>query len=565
MPLRDEDYVVINDFRPGIHHLVSPNTPAGACTDETFRCRATADGILVGAPRRVVPGIVLPTTLAQADLTSEEIRLGGIIVNDPVTTPDDFTFGVDQNNSEVYIGIEFWQSTTSYRRQIWRYLPHRTSPTWHQFANQTVSTGTYSPYTRPKRCYFATGRSNNPDPNQAGPIVVGWVYGDWGAYFPNEDDTAGNGVVSFPGASNSLVSMDTFVAHQGRAVIFPLSISRLGTVSSKGVIWTSNESFYWSAVNDWRTLDTQLYSVPGDDTTTPQYFNVLAGYENPTGYSVIASLAADQLFLIKARGGALIIRGDLDDFIATPLPNVRSAGQSLDLGTTSPIGYMYPVDNSGVWLWAGGDTAENLTGHLLPNFYRPLPRDQDGNEVAWGYGFTQSCQFNDYVMFGNNWFYDTTSGGWWHIDNPVSDPQQRGYTIHKWATDWKGRYLWGVPSGVRNNTDICLYYFDSTKRATTYVWTSHPITNQVSRRGQIREVIVVGRGRGQVKVEVFDETERKQDQQVEFDDPDHVSARSVSFGLSGTFQQIRVYARGLGGEAPEIHQLRVGINPRSSL
>jgi hypothetical protein len=546
----DSDWLVIDDFRPGIHHLVSPNTPRGAATDETYRCRASVTGALVPAPRRIAPGIVLQPSLDPSDNGAEEFRLCGLVVNDPVFTAGDNTFGVDQNNSEIYVGIEQYNTPNgNYDRSIYRYLAHRETPVWDHVATDSPGGVTFDPYTRPKRCYFAIGRSNEPDPTQVGPAVVGWAFGGWGAYFPDENDTSGTGIVPFPGTSNPLVAVDTLIGHQGRALLFPLSLSQLGTVDGQPVVYATNECFYWSEVNDWRTLDDSLDG----------FFNVLAGYENPTGYSVVASLAADELFLIKARGGGLVIRGSLNDFTAITLPNLRPAGQSLDLGTTSPLGYMYPVDNSGVWLWAGGETSENLTPHLRPNFFRPPPRDKNGDEVAWGNYHTQSCQFGDLVMFGANWFYDTTTTGWWHIDNPVTDDEERGYVIHKWAADWKGRLCWGTASGFRNEGDIALYRFDSTQGATSYLWTSHPLANQISRQNTPKELVVVGSGRGQVKVTIFTDRAR-QTLQFDFDDPDRVSAKRANVGVEGDFPQIRVYSRGLditSDDAPSVHQLRV--------
>lgn len=546
--MAESDWVVINDFRSGIHQSLSPTHPLGACTADTFRCKASTTGALIPAPA-LVDTIHYPPPEGGTALESEEYRIGGLFCNDPVFTADNTVYGVDQNNSEIYMGLE-WYVGGQWKRRVARYLIHRLTPEWQNISTKNEAAD-YDPNSRPKRCYFAVGRSNNNDPTQTGPTVVAWTYAKWARFFPDDTNTDVVANVALPGDSNVLVFTDTMIGHQGRIVVFPLTITQVADASGEPIVFTTNENIYWTEVNDWRTLDGSLTG----------FFQVLAGYENPTGYGVVASMTADELLLIKARGGGMFIRGSLNDFSATTLPNVRSTGQNLDLGCHTPFGYMYPVDASGVWVWTGGDTSTHLTPHLDPDFFRPPPESLDETPNGWGYSFTQSCQWQDVALFGNNWMFDGLTGGWWRID----DPSVR--TIHKWTPDWKGRWVYGAPSGFRDLDDPVMYQYDATKKANSYVWTSHPITNQIDRAGMIREVVVCARGRGQVKVHIITEQGVSEPQQAEFDDPDRVTSVRLNFGHHGDYSQVRVTAFGLSetDPAPDIHELRLEIRPREKV
>src|SRR5690606_5166543 len=106
----------------------------------------------------------------------------------------------------------------------------------------------------------------------------------------------------------------------------------------------------------------------------------------------------------------------LNDFQVRNLPNVRGTGHSMNRGTPSPRGFVYPVDNGGVWLWEGGDLSVNIAPQMDPNFWRPpalipavgfyesgTPPEQ--SEPDWGYQQTQCATWDQFVMLPNNWVW----------------------------------------------------------------------------------------------------------------------------------------------------------------
>lgn len=557
-------WVEITDFTPGIRNTVSPGHPLGSATQtDTWGCHSDESRGLVPGPRPVRSWSIdpndLPGTSSPGSLVSEGYRIGGIFCNDPVFTPNDTEVGRDQNNSEVYVGVEWWTSGT-FHRAVMRLLRHRSNPTWDQVWSTTDSQ-TYDPYSRPKRCYFATGRSNETDPSQVGPIVIGWVYGGPARFFPDDTNTDSGSTVGLPGDNVDLLSPDTLIGHQGRALILPLSLSFMG---DSQIISVTNENLYWSGVNDWRTLDANLTG----------YFNVITGYEDPTGYGVVASNDAGELLLIKARGGAVLVRGDLNDFSAQTLPNVQGTGQSLDLGCHTPIGYMYPVDAGGVRLWTGGDHTTNVSPFLVGDFFRAPNADVGGGPTGWGYHFTQMAAWGDFVLTGNNWFCDTNIlapegvPSWWRLDD------QDEHLFCKWTTDWKGRHVYGAQMGFRGSDDPVLVEYDNRRHATEFSWRSHPLpfTLDLGRRSELREVSLAATGAGVVEVTVFSsENPTGQTQAFEFESGEaglanrtYIARQTRPFSVRGSHHQIRIRPRSLDGtsDAPRIvPPLGLGYRP----
>lgn len=545
-------WVDISDFRPGIHAVSSPNLPRGAATvANTYRCMADDSGSLIAAPRHVETVAMDPPEGANA-ITSEKYRLTGIACVDPVYTPDNTQWGVDQNNTDVWVGME-WYYDSQVHRRVSRWLRHRLDPSWSDVS--TVSKDAeFDPNSRPKKCYFATGRSNSAAPTQVGPAVIGWVFGGTAKFFPDDTDTDSTSAVALPGEDVALVWPDALVGHQGRAVILPLTISNHGQAEGDAIVYTTNEAIYWTEPNDWTTLEANLAGA---------YFNFIVGYENPTGYSAIASLSAGELFMVKARGGAIMVRGDLDDPQAVTLPNVRSAGQSLDLGTSTPIGYLYPVDSSGVWLWEGGDSSRPVATQLAADFFRPEPADGED----WGYSFTQSTSWGELAMFGNNWFFDTTNpvtadgtpAGWWRLEDPDLK------TLHMYATDWKGRLCWAIPGGFVDSGDAAMWAFDSRLRAQSYSWQSQPIELGIEQTFNTEDVLVCASGQGTVQVTFTSpDTGTVETRRFAFTESDLPVTKRVKLAARGTHTQVRIESFGDEGAdfvAPTVHSVRFSYYP----
>jgi hypothetical protein len=166
---------------------------------------------------------------------------------------------------------------------------------------------TVTPYfnvTRPRNCFFMTGRSNNADTGIPGYPVIGWNANDKAAYFPDDATAvtaATNATVNLPACLDATAAPVGCVSHQGRAVLFPLKFYGHGLNATNA----TNEQFFWSSVNDWRTRD-PVFTATGP----PSYQAASVSYDDTGGgFQLWASMTANELLLGKARGGAVVVRG----------------------------------------------------------------------------------------------------------------------------------------------------------------------------------------------------------------------------------------------------------------
>jgi hypothetical protein len=382
----------------------------------------------------------------------------------------------------------------------------------------------YQPEIKPKFMAFASTRSNNANPRQAGPSITVFCVSGHVHMFPDDTATTTNSTRYLPGDTvgdtahtGGFIAPANLLAHQNRVVLFPLLVGGAGLHT----VTANNEAFYWTAPNDARNIDPGLDVADVDEDGIPygpvyhHFLNQVVGWENPTGYGVMASLTADELFMVKCRGGAVVIRGDLNNYDSvTTLPYVRGTGMNMCNGCRSPLGFLYPVDSSGVWVWNGGEVSNHLTKHMEANFWRPpaesparLSEGQSRIHNPWGDSSTQCSDWDEWVLWPANWLMDTdaprpghdyipfsTDGSWWKIDDD-SD-----HIVHFWAVDWRGRKAYGAPSGYRNQGDPALYEYSMADKATSFMWRSQPIPGTVDQAMAVQQIGLCASGRGTVRL-----------------------------------------------------------------
>jgi hypothetical protein len=547
----------INDFSSGIRQIVSANYPPGtAHASGTFRCYSRDSGVLAPLPRRVNNFFLTDGNFPT--YTSEEVRVIGLHVRDPLFWPAETTTGVEQTNSEVLFGLEYLTSTGQ-TFEMWRFLRHYSlSPAYRRVWSYTESGVSFNPIIRPKHMEFQTGRSNNTDPNQGGPIVTAFCVNGHLHMFPDDTgDLLTDSTRYLPGdkvadSQNStiigLIAPDHIVAHQGVLVVFPLTLVGGGYNS----IYTNNEAFYWTEVNDWRTLNGELDS----------YLQMIVGWENPTGYQVMQSLTRSQLLLIKSKGGAILIDGDINDPNPIQLPYVRGSGLSMNKGVITPKGLMYPVDAGGIWLWSGGESSEHVTPYMLPDFWRPAPTLLNGDPAPWGHGYTQCAQWNEWTLFPNNWLFDTDRDAMWRLDDPDE------ICAHRWDVDWRGKRAYGAPAGMRDVGDPVFFEYDLTHPSNVMSWRSQPLAHSIDTHLEVCELAVRGQGKGNITVRVTSD-QNTEGSSVTFSggegsDPEYQWAQRATIAkVSGTHIQFSVTSRAAveSDPAPEVHELAWDENP----
>jgi hypothetical protein len=527
----------IGDFRSGIHTAVAPTRPNGYAQEtNTYCCYASTAGSLIPTPR-LIDTITRTLDDGAGTLLSEQYRITGLMANGPVYASSGNTTGTDEVHTELILASEWWMSDTGdiLHLDVSRYTRNKTSPAWEELWDRTYVAGTYSAATRPRVCWFTSQRSNPTTPLASGPQVVGWVYSANARMFPDAASPTSTGTDPLPAdaVGDAVVGVDptALVGHQGRFVIFPLYT----TGDGDNQVYISSECAYWTPVNDGSQIDTNL--------TT--YFNILGGYETASGYGVFASLTADELFLVKIKGGGLFVSGDLNTPTVRTLPYVRSTGLAFCNGTPTSIGFAYPVDSSGVWLWAGGDSSEHVTKHLRPDFWRPstlVPTYSDTPTAAgWGYSNCQAATWNELVLWPANWMWDTDDLGWWKILGPDAPD------MSWWVVDERGRYAWGAPMGWTTTSDPLIYEFSRESSATYYSWQGHPITATIDRETAVSEVIVCGQGNGKVRITITSPQDRNNPWigEVTFDGgTSQTQMKRVNAKLTGTSLVFRIESIG---------------------
>lgn len=535
------EWLSIKDFSPGIYDSADPNNPLGSATRRnTYRCVVTENGSLTPGPRRTQdaytdddPGVA----------PASPYFVGGLFVADPIfdgTTP----VGEDQNNSEIFVGYEWFEPNDDRRRMIRRYKRHAAVPSWETIKDSTVNVpGLYDANYRPARCCFQSSRSNSTTPTDAGLPVIIICYDGILDGFPDDTAPGTTGTVALPQPGPAFPQPNIVVTHQNRVVIFPLTLNPFGT----GEVYATNEGIYWTATNDYTT------------NAAADFSNVIFGAENPTGYQTGASLSANEMLLIKSKGGALMLRGDLDNVTSVNLPYVQSAGFSMNWGVATKIGYAYCVDNLGMFVWNGGDTSEDISLQLAKNFWRP------GDQVTDNYFRTPTTctKYGQYIVTPNNWLYDMDKGGWWRIDNA----NERQY--YHMDSDWSGRWLYGSRHLWNDGeTGEVFYEFDNSLGEVDWSWQSHPIPSTMERVVEAREMILVLKGEGIVTATITgrDGDSDTAEFRVSSDFP--VSIRQP-IKVVGNNLQVRLVAEatdafGTPGPdgAPTVHEVRLGIQER---
>jgi hypothetical protein len=493
-------------------------------------------------------------------IVSSEYRIQGLFASDPVVTTaggTSPTTGVNQNNTELFIGAEVVtnDATNNRRRRVIRYHRNRTAPSWEVCWTDNA-TSTYAATSRPAACYFDQTGSNSAAPTSVGAIPIVFLFdADALRMFPSDIATTTTGTAALPNPFGT-ASPVYMMCHQNRAVAWVLATIGDGA----GVVKLHSDILYWTNPNDLTTLDTELAS---------NYANVLAYVEMAKGVEFATRMTADQLFIMKRAGGALVIQGDLNAFTAIPKVAVQSSGFSLCPGTFSPLGIVYPVASGSMYVWEGGDTSRDIAPWMTADFWRPTPASPANTEARstdqWGYSHCQVASWQDWILTPNNFLFDTGKGGWWRLYETTSG--SGASTVHtdmrRWAVDWSGRWCWGAPSGYSEATDTVLYEFDRAQPRESWSWQSHPQAATLVKQVSVNEITLWVDAQNTVSTVTVTVTSAEDtvgaSQTVTIPVSDRVQAiRCPSrFRVNGTGVQVRLEANSnvTNTEAPRVHKL----------
>jgi hypothetical protein len=543
----DYTWNTINDFTPGIVSVVSANLPPGTAAPGTVGCIADRfSRALVPLPRiseevslgdyvsllNVAPGSVINT---------DKYRIAGLKVRGPIFASD-ATAGIQPSRSEVFVALEYWAANGSPNsdQRHFQILRHRLN-TFERDWRDDVWAYDYADVEWTERAVanteFYEVRSNNSAPSEAGPAVMAWAMGSRLIFWP--DDTAPTGSSTVAVAGDAAVGAEPNMApHQGRLVVF----ANLNTSSGPDTLWGTNENLYWTEANDIRTRDALL----------SDYYNVLPTLDRPSGFQVMESLTADELLLIKNQGGAVVLRGDLNDYTAITYPYVKSPGGTGVRGTVTPLGFVYPVNGDGAWLWTGGQVSEPISEQLEDDFWQT---SDFGQWASWG----------DWLLTGNNWLCDTMAETptWWQLDDPDT------VTITRWSAAYEGQVVVGTPTDFADSDDTVLYLYDKEFPRDSFIWVSQPLRGSLDREVTLREVIVAASRPGTITLTVTSAEDTTGDT-VTLDISGTVAQpiyRRANVNVTGTNLQVTITSTAGNPDdpAPTVHEIRYAITPTANL
>lgn len=532
MPARELQWLRLEDFNQGIRSRIArtgfsaneQNNPAVAQPTNTYRCIALPDGGLGPLWHRDFS--LTYDALPAAPAATQQYQISGFYVAQPVQVANSL------REHEFFFGIE-WIDGTNRKWNLRRYRPF--TPAWDAVLATQTSTilPTTDQYTN---THFATSRQLRSAPTNPGVPVVVISHATLtptnpaNQYsFPNDATPTTTSVATL---FTNTYRPSRILGHQGRIVFFHEETYGHGAVGG----WFTNESLFWTDVNDHDTVDSALASI-----FSP---------ENPAGYAVVASMSANELFLVKRFGGGLFVSGDLDNPTVNSLPNVPSATSCIP--AHSPIGLIYVGADGGVWAWQGGDSAEHISRQMDDFFWRTT------SPTILDYRAWLTPVGNDYICLPKGWIFDIHSGSWWQLDD-MSSLRQDLWNFQQGFSNAQSPFLYGAAYEFNSTAHEIVYGWDTASPARSFSWQSHPIFATVNRNIRVREVIVEGIGVGTITVTITGRSGTTQSKTFTMNSNTLPEKVRKDFALVGEAVQIRIEsASGSSAPAPSVFGVHVG-------
>lgn len=264
--------------------------------------------------------------------------------------------------------------------------------------------------------------------------------------------------------------------HQGRLVWATREIEEEFDITTSDVpdqVWSN-------------TFDVLKYQPSTNCAAIDATFPTAAAYlADGSGISIIASMDANTLLVIKNHGGGYLIRGDLDRPQVTRLAGIVSTYGRTSLGVVTPVGFVYGA-RDGMFAW-GGDTSTNATSmsdQLPGTFWLSDLRSQNAafapEQPLGKFNYRQP-----YVLCPSDFLYDTRTKGFWKLTRPAAT----GHGFATWGYEVSSTgNVYAITDRITNVDKTIWNFYDFTVPETHYIWTSQPLAMAKERNMQIREL-----------------------------------------------------------------------------
>lgn len=228
---------------------------------------------------------------------------------------------------------------------------------------------------------------------------------------------------------------------------------------------------------------------PGENTYMPTgNEEAILVPENPFGYGVAGSISAGELFLVKRRGGGVLVLGDIDaPSSVTYLPGVQPVGNFYGKGESCQLGFVYCSQGFGAWVWNGSNVSTKLSTQLNDNFFDATTPT---GMASSNYGFFVK-RWGDFLLFSNSWIYSMMTGSWWRLSGPeAAETPIIPYYHYTDALDQ--HQIYALPLKITTESEPFLYTYDTRVPTPYFQWTSTELFSHITKSSDrvidIREI-----------------------------------------------------------------------------
>lgn len=591
-----EEYIEISDFTPGLQSdylsyasTAGPSNQDGYCqVEDTYGCYGGKFGGLHPAPRLVATKTqaLFDSVTARYPTPGEKrAQIVATYLMSPVW-PSTGTAALGGDLSaiaysgepdQMFVAYNWYYSDTAVvgtwnrKYRLESYREFRSTP--DQVTIQTLAnsvTGLQVAFPISQRLYgFGSidgTRSNLTSATVPGPAHIVYSMADWtlnkvNGSWPSPSNLRNNTPAS--SLTTGTQYNQAVVSHQGRAIFIENQNNGNWGAAVPNVLGQP-----FGSVGVIPTGESIGYSDPNAFIATNVNFNMsLFVEENPTGFGTWQSMNANELFLVKNRGGGVVVRGDVARPTVVRLPGLPSVYNATNKGALTDKGYVYGTRN-GVYRWNGADTADDLAPQMGgPNGGWFWKTDDNETDYLWPGALHGTFTYAPPLIIApNNFMYNTETNSWWRIHPTPTQNSTTGKIFAHWQTSTSGRF-YGVPAYISDTQTTVWSRFDPNLGASQYVWRSQPLARTRNRTLNMREINLVAQGSGIVTVDVIGVGGVWVSKDFTINSVDRPIIQFVPIKVQAQDVEIRITSAGSDDStnAPVVHRIAIGYNTSSSV
>ena len=235
---------------------------------------------------------------------------------------------------------------------------------------------------------------------------------------------------------------------------------------------------------------------------------VIVDSGRPDMVGAIASINTNELFIVKARGGGVIVRDSMERPSVARYPGVESTGAFPHEPVLVPTLGMVYGSTGGIFAWNGGNQSQQLSQSLDGLFWLTPENqergiDEDLTQPQPRLPVTTCGKFayqHPYIYAPNNWIMDIRTGGWFRLHPTREQDAERGHDLAYFDVSSTGR-VYAAPDIQKVDSDVAWVQFAPRLGAPKFSWRSQPIARQLrGRQLEFRELNAVVSGHGTIDV-----------------------------------------------------------------